>query len=87
MKRIFFLVLVMFSVAVALSQTSFYYCKGSRVFLNENSLVRYVCLDRQMSEEDVAFITQQLENFCWRVDKYDSTFRKYFVNPNDLSDF
>ena len=87
MKRIVLSSLIIFSVTVVLSQSSFYYYKGTRVPLNENPLVRYVCLDRQLSEKEVAFITRQLENFSWRVDKYDSTFGKYFVNTNDLNDF
>ena len=87
MKRIVLSCLIIFSVTVVLSQSSFYYYKGTRVPLNENPLVRYVCLDRQIPEEEVAFITRQLENFSWRVDKYDSIFGKYFVNTNDLNDF
>lgn len=74
MKRIVLSSLIVFSVTVVLSQSSFYYYKGSRVPLNENPLVRYVCLDRQIPNEEVAFITRQLESFSWRVDKYDLSF-------------
>ena len=74
-------------MTVVLSQSSFYYYRGVRVPLKENPLVRYVCLDNRISDEEVAFVTRQLENYSWRVDKYDSLFGKYFVNSNDLNDF
>ena len=87
MQRIVLSSLIIFSVTVVLSQSSFYYYKGNRVPLNEDPLARYVCLDRQISEEEVTSITRQLEKYSWRVDKYDSLFGKYFVNTNDLNDF
>lgn len=87
MKRIALSSLIIFSVTVALSQSLFYYQKGERVPLNENPLVRYVCLDKQMPEKEASIITRQLELFCWRVDTYDSTFRKYYINQNDLNNF
>lgn len=62
MQRIVLSSLIIFSVTVVLSQSSFYYYKGNRVPLNEDPLARYVCLDRQISEEEVTSITRQLEN-------------------------
>jgi subtilisin family serine protease len=40
-----------------------------------------------MTDEDASVITQQLESLCWRVDTYDSTFKKYYINLGDLNDF
>ena len=86
--RIFFLLsLIIFSATDVLSQSSFYYYKGNRIPLNENPNVRYVSFNKQLSEEDVSLITGQLEEFCWRVDAYDSRFKKYYINQNDLDNF
>ena len=69
------------------AQSTFYYYRGNKVFLNENKSIRYISYNRNTPEELLIYVDSLLSGCCSKIDTCTAFFNKYYVKNNKNSTF